>query len=536
MSLHHDVRHGLRIGRAEFVRSFRGYLGNTRRLVGLAIVVLFFGGSLLVGIPAAYFLGRTARSAAAIPFFAPAATALPVALVLLSMFRTLERIGNIEAEELMLLAAHPRAIVIGLITAEIGRLFLWFGFPLGGFIIAFALGVGSPLIVVSGGLIAIPLVCCAAVWGYASGIGVLRLLERLPSMRRFLKASGVLAMIGLVVASQFAGQFLVEADISIQQRLSVFTFDPLVEYIALTFIGTPIAGPISLHAGVVLAAVIVLTPIGLSVSTRQASALWFTETVHSDATTRTPRSRGGFSPPQPFAWSKAGRIAWGILLRGRRHPQELNHLLMAVFFIAPFGTAVVQLSSDAIGPIVAVVGVGLATYFSGAAFGLNPFGDEQSQFPLLLLTETSATTMIRGRLLSGIAIGFPFAVFGPLASVFFGLTVLQAAVTTVIGSAMCLTASMFAVGLGSAYPIYEEREFWGTKTVVPSTLVMTIYVFVVGPGTILGLLATWFAVTGNLVLTPVFSVFFSFYLLLTGGVSYASYRYAIRRYRRYSIE
>jgi hypothetical protein len=47
---------------------------------------------------------------------------------------------------------------------------------------------------------------------------------------------------------------------------------------------------------------------------------------------------------------------------------------------------------------------------------------------------------------------------------------------------------------------------------------------------------TWFAVTGNLVLTTVFSVGFGAYVLLTVGVSYGAYRYAIRWYRRYAFD
>ncbi|WP_336025103.1 hypothetical protein [Halobellus salinisoli] len=39
---------------------------------------------------------------------------------------------------------------------------------------------------------------------------------------------------------------------------------------------------------------------------------------------------------------------------------------------------------------------------------------------------------------------------------------------------------MFAVGVGSAYPIYEEREIWGTEAVVPSTFVMMVILLVIG--------------------------------------------------------
>jgi len=150
-------------------------------------------------------------------------------------------------------------------------------------------------------------------------------------------------------------------------------------------------------------------------------------------------------------------------------------------------------------------------------------------------TETPSTILVRGRLLAGVAIGGPVAVLGSLVSIRFGMTVLQTAATAAVGATMCLAAAMFAVGIGSAYPIYEERKFWGTETVVPSTLVMMVYLFVVGGGTVLGLFVTWFAVTGNVVLTPVFGVLFGTYLLLTVGVSYGSYRYALRRHRRYTL-
>jgi len=536
MSLHRDVRHGLRIGRAEFVRSLRGYLGNTRRLVGLAIAVLFFGGSLLLSLPTAYLLGRTARSVTTIPFFEAGASAFPVVLVLVAMLRTLERIGSVEAEDLVLMTVHPRAVVLGLITAEIGRLALWFGLPIGALAVAFALGVGAPQLVLTGGLVALPLVCCAAVWGYASGLGALRLLRYLPVVRRVLKLGGILAMVGAVVASQFVGAYIIEADRWMRWLGSTATVDPLVGYVALAFAGTPLAQPVSIGSIAVLGVALALTPIGLAVATRQASTLWFTDAPTRTTSTQTPNSTGGLTAPQPLAWSNAGRIAWGVLVRARRHPQELSHLLTIVFFIGPIGTTVVQSSGDTIGVLVAGTGVGLGTVLAGATFGLNPLGDDRPQFPLLLLTTTSPRALVRGRLLAGAAVGLPVAVLAPVASVSLGTAVPRALAFAGVGVGTCLAAAMFALGIGAAYPVYEEREFWGTETVVPSTLVMIGYMFVVGGGTGLGLVVTWFAVTGNLVFTPVFLGGFGTYLLLTVGVSYGAYRYAIRRYRRYVFD
>lgn len=536
MSLRHDIRHGLRIGRAEFVRSLRGYLGTTRRVLGLAVAASFLGGSLLLSLPTAYLLGRTTRSVAAIPFFGVGASVAPVVLVLVAMLRTLERIGSIEAEDLVLTAVHPRAVVLGLIAAEVGRLSLWFGVPVAALAVAFALGAGAPLLVPTGVLVALPLGCCAAVWGYAGGLGVLRLLRRLPAVRRLLKLGGVLAMIGVAVASQFVGAYVVEADRWLRRLASAATFDPLVGYVALAFAGTPLARPVSLGSLAVLGAALALTPIGLAVATKQASTLWFTDAPARATSTRKRSSSGGFAAPRPFAWSDAGRIAWGVLVRARRHPQELSHLLTLVFFVGPIGTTVVQSSGDAIGVLVAGTGVGLGTVLAGAAFGLNPLGDDRPQFPLLLLTATPSRTLVRGRLVAGAAVGLPVAVLAPLASVGLGTAVPSAVAFAGVGAGTCLAAGAFALGIGAAYPIYEEREFWGTETVVPSTLVMIGYLVVVGGGTGLGLVVTWFGVTGNLALTPVFVVGFGAYLITTAGVSYGAYRYAIRRYRRYAFD
>lgn len=97
-------------------------------------------------------------------------------------------------------------------------------------------------------------------------------------------------------------------------------------------------------------------------------------------------------------------------------------------------------------------------------------------------------------------------------------------------------AALFALGLGCAYPIYEERELWGAETVTPSTLVLIAYSFVVMGGTIIGLGITWFGVTGNLIVTGLFVGGISVYLLLTVGLPILSYWYSQRRYRRYVLD
>jgi hypothetical protein len=541
MNLRQDLRHGGRIGRAEFVRSLRRYSRDTRRLVGIAFAILFFGGNLLFALPAVYALGRSVRSVSTIPYFEPAATLLPLGLFLLATLRTMERLGSVDAEDLLLTTVHPRAIVVGLVTAEIGRLLLWFGVPLVAIAGAFAVGLGSPTLLVTAGVVVLPIVCCAAVWGYAVGIGLLRVLRRLPTVRRMLKVGGIFALVAIVVLSQVVARYLVAGDTSLESILSLLSVAPLGDYLAIGFIGTPVQTTVTPAAAVVLAMWIGLTPVGLAAAERQATALWFTGDLvrrsASEGSSGPAVSEDGFSPPRPFAWSKSGRVAWGYLTRAVRHPQEFSHLLMLVFLLGPLGgTFFQQSSSEGFPLLVAGAGVLFGVYLSGATFGLNPLGDDRSQLPLILLTETAPGTFLRARVLAGLVVGLPFVVLVPLASIPAGTRPLGGVTFAAVGTGFSLLAALFALGLGCAYPIYEERQLWGAETVAPSMLVLMGYSVVVIGGTIIGLVVTWFGLTGDLVVTGILVVVLGVYLLLSVGGSLLSYWYSQRRYRRYVLD
>ena len=536
MSLRRDLRDGLRIGRAEARRSVRRQLGNSRRLLGLGVAVLFFGGNLLFSLPGVYALGRTAQSLEALPLFGSTVTLVPLGLLGLAVFRTLERIGASDTEALLLTTVHQRAVVLGLIVAELCRLAAWFGPPLLAVVVAFALGLGAPALPVSATLVAVPVIAWTAVWGYAGGLALLRGLRRLPTVRSLLKAVGVLALVGLILASQLVGPYVIGREVSVASALAVLELGALSDYAALAFIGTRLGQPIPPGAVGVLGGLLVTTPLGLAVATRQATKLWFTDDTRAGDADAKPASSGGFSVPRPFAWGTAGRIAWSLLVRARRNPAELSHLVMILFFVGPLGTTAVQSSGDALGPLVGASGVGLGTYLAGATFGLNPLGEDRPQLPLLLLTRADRPTLLRGRVVAGLAVGLPVAIIAPLASLALGTTPAASVALAAVGTGTCLAAALFAVGLGAAYPVYDERKFWGTETVVPSTLVMFGYIFVVGSGTVIGVVVTWFAVTGTLALTPLSGVGIGAYLLVTGGVSYGAYRYALGRYERYEIE
>lgn len=535
MSAGQDVRHGARIARAEFRRELREATGDRRRVIGLLMMGLFYGSGLVFALPTVYLLGQTTRSVTSIPYLGGIATLFPIVLLVLSMFRTSQQIGSIEGEELILLTVHPRAVVLGVIGAEVAHLAVWFGVPIGLIAATFALGMGAPTLPVTAGLVLLPLFCWVSVWGYAGGIGVLRLLRWLPGLKRLLKIGGVLALLPIMFGSQYIGTAVAEGSFSMEGLLAVLTFEPLRSYAELAFVGTELSQSPSIGAVGFFGVLVVLTPVGLALAAKQATALWFTDDPTPKQPQQTKRSSGGFDAPQPFGSRRAGAIAWGHLVQAVRQPQEFAHLTMVLFMLGPAVLPFFQ-SGEIIGPIVAGIGVVIGTYLAGAAFGLNPLGDDRPAFPLLLLTTVGPRTLVRSRVIAGLAIGVPPTVIVSLGSIAVGTPPLLAVGFAVVGSGMCLAAAMFAVGIGATYPIYEEREFWGTETVVPSTGIMMLYLWVISGGTVIGLFLPWSTLAGSVGLSLPIVAGVGVYLLLTVGVPYGSYRYAVRRYRTYTLQ
>jgi len=535
MSRRRDLHHGCRIGRAEFVRSVRGYTRDARRILGLAVAVLFFGGQLLVTLPAAYAAGQSVRTATAVPYLDPVAVILPVGLLALATLRTMERLGGVDAEELLLTTVHPRAVVIGLVLAELGRLALWLGLPIAALVVAFAAGLGAPTLPLTAGVLVLPLLACTAVCGYALGITGLRVLRRLPTFRRLLKGGAVVGFLGLFVLSQVAAHAFVERDVSVAALLEVVSVPALTEYLSLAFVGTPLDGGVSPAAVAVLAGLLAVTPIGLAAAERSADALWFGDDDRSQpsGSTAAAGSGEGFAPPRPFAWRRSGRIAWGHLLRAIRHPQELSHLLMLVFLAGPvLGSLASGNDGGALASILAGTGTAVGVYLAGATFGLNPLGDDRPHLPLLLLVETPTRTLLRGRVAAGLALGLPVAVLVPVAPVAAGTPLPAALGYAALGLCLAPAAAGLALGLGCAYPIYEPRELWGTETVAPSTLVLLGYSFVVLGGTSIWLVLVPVGLGGPL--SPLLLAGAGTLALLTALPSALSYRYALNRYRGYT--
>jgi len=172
----------------------------------------------------------------------------------------------------------------------------------------------------------------------------------------------------------------------------------------LLVVGTPI-GWSSTHALGGVATVGVVLVGGSWLAEHIATSFWFDEPIDvsdTDKTSVSTRTEGdqralerAVSPlGVPFITGPTRHVAEWSLLRARREPQRLNFLLIPVF---GGGSAVVNMMLQGTArsrywdqPTAVLLG-----WTAGAAFGLNPFGDEGAVLPTTL-TAVSGRAFVRG--------------------------------------------------------------------------------------------------------------------------------------------
>lgn len=529
MSIQRDIRHGIRIARAELVRDLRVYTGDTRRAIGFGVMLVAYGVALVTTIVGAHVLGWAWSFSAVDPYVGPVATVLPV-ILFVGMIRRAGRLRTIEAEALMLMTVHPRAIVIGLVGSDITQLVLWFGVPLGIVVTVLGIGEGVLWLPLTFGLVVLPLLCWVGVWGYACGIGLSRLARRLSGPDRLGRIVWLIVLIGIVGGSQIV---IIGTDGVFSIDPFALTLGPLRAYGALAFAGTPLAEPLPVGGLVVLSTLVVLVPVGLALATRHATALWFTEATNRS---RVPRgATDGFTVPRPFNGALAGRMAWGHLLRGKRRSSELVRILIVPVVLLVLSLPAIYTAGEQRGILLAGIGVVIGAVLSGFSFGLNPLGDDRPWFPLLLLTEATPHTLVQSRVIAGLAVGLPIAVFVPFASVAVGTTPLTGLVFAGVGIVSCVEGALIAVGIGSAFPNYDRRPYWGDETAFSSSTARQVYLLLVAGNTVGCLVAVWILLSTQSLTPSLIGLGGSIYLLVMAGVLYGTYRYAVRRCRQITL-
>lgn len=378
------------------------------------------------------------------------------------------------ADAFVLTTVSSRTAVIGGIVAETLRA-LTYALPVGLLLaIAGTYAFSSPLT-----LLVVPLVGClyvasAVTVGRVLGYSAAWLVANVPFVARH---KGVLG--GTVVMLFFGIYFLFQVpQIPISVSPATLGVIPTGWLADLLAVGTPI-GWSSTHAlgGVTAVGVVIVG--GGWLAERIAASLWFGEPVNvsdTDESTVSTHTRGdqralarAISPlGVPVVTGSTRSVAEWSLLRARREPQRLNFLLIPVF---GGGSALVNMmlqgsgSLTILGPAVSV----LLGWVAGAAFGLNPFGDEGAVLPATL-TAVSGRAFVRGLIAPSLLFA-PVVAVGTLVSALVGgYGLLSAIVLTLIGCFLTVVGAALAPMIGMWLPRYSAIRIGNSDEVRPPRL------------------------------------------------------------------
>ncbi|WP_435073744.1 hypothetical protein [Halorubrum sp. HHNYT27] len=489
------LRHAIQVGVFEFRRTVRALWQDKARafLMGAGLV---FPSLMLVGF--LYLFSDTIRGIGSVSL-PPVARGTVAILWLFGVFIATQRVVSarprIDAESLILTTVSPRTVVGGLLVAETLRILAYLGLPVlvltSGAVYLFASPVSAVLIPLAAVFLGLTAVLVGMMLGYAVAL----LIATSPFVARHKTVLGgvaVLLVMGgylLVTLPQFGGVG--------QEALAVL---PVGWFVDLAVIGSPVRGSVT-RAGVVVGGSLVVVLVGIALVEREATRLWFTDPVSGEEGTtatleRTVPDADGMrtaladaiapigiprSVPQPVR-----RVAQWSVLRTRRDPRRLNFLLLPVVMV---GSGLFSSSAqfESIWVVLAPASAVLLPWVAGATFAMNPLGDEGPVLSTTLIA-ISGSAYVRGLMLPGLLIGFPFVLLVTAGAALAGPFALPVAAGLIAVSVLVtLVAVTTAPAVGMWFPRFSAISIGQSRDVIPPRLLTTALHFlgVTVPGALL---------------------------------------------------
>lgn len=458
------------VARTELRRRVRALRDDSRQLVALSIGGLFLGLFALVLVGGAFFAGRAAAGGAVPSDAARSVAAFAVGLpALTALFRGGQNLTRPDGADSLLTAAPTRDVLSGLLVAEFASGSGLFAVPFALAGLLFAVGAGSVVgaVLVPAALLTATVVGTVA--GFTAALAVLLVVSRSEFLQRYKTWIGVLALV-----AYFGVLFGGSADSALGPVFVALGRSPVGWYADLALVGTtPGADPLR-AAGAALGSGVVLLG-GVGASTRLAGRLWFESPARPEEPTAAASAMDGSLVGRLPVSRPTRRIARKGWLRARRAPLTLVYAVYPVFVLyAPVAEAL------STGSVPRYLPAALALYVAwaaGAAFTLNPLGDEGSVLPVTLTTPVSGRQFVAGHALTGVAVGVPLALLAVgVGSVFAGLSPTAVAAVASLAVVLPVAATGLAVGVGTLFPKFETSRIGrGREAVVPSLLAFGAY-------------------------------------------------------------
>ncbi|WP_276260059.1 hypothetical protein [Haloglomus litoreum] len=506
--------HALRVGLVEWRRSVRATRADGARLAIYGFGALFGLLALSLGV---YLLVSVVEDFSGLGVGDGARGNLALFWLFLTFIvgqRAISLYDRVDAEALVLTTVSARTAAVGLVVAETLRALTLVAVPVlvltGAFV--YATGALVPLVAVPFAITCF--LATAVAVGVTLGWTAALIIAQVPFVARHKTVLG-----GVLVVGFFGGYMAFQlSSIGIPVDVAVLAALPPGWVADLLVAGSPVGWSFARAAAVAVGGPLAVAGLG-AVATRVATAYWYTDPVDPTDDGETGAAAGdvpaaGNADPTaggveaaagsdavassgardalaaaiaplsvPAVGSRpARRVAQLALVRTRRQPARLSFLLAPLFIV---GSTLLSYAgaSGGVGLGLAPVVLALAlAWLSGAAFGLNPLGDEAPVLPATLLSTVGGRRFVRGLCLPGLLVGVPLATLVTAAGVVAaGHDPLDAVGLVALAAGLSLAAVGLAPGVGTRFPRLDAVTVGRSREVIPPAL-SAVIVYSLGIG------------------------------------------------------
>lgn len=533
MVLRQELPRAARISRTELRRGWRSAVDRWT-LVGVGLGLCLFAGWLLFLGGISYLLGSIVGNdfLATTDSMGGQLVGWVLFLAGLIAIQTVENRARIDNAGLLFTTVSPRTVLLGLLGTELARQSFFFGSFVVAASVGLALGTGAPTLVPVVVLASLPVLVFVVLLGHVTGVATKLLTSRVSGFGWLRTAAGLVigALIGLAPILVVGGGEPLGLSLDLTSLLVAV---PIAAYVDLFALGTPLEASFGPDTVVAVTIVFGSIPLLFALDHRLARALWFGGSKESDLGRTDART-----PPARLARRSTGWLAWWYWLRGLRAPSRFTHLL---YYSFPLFWLVFDGLSDPsrLPSLVAVVLPALGVLFAGAAFRLNPLGDERKALPAVLSMPDSGR-FVRARVLAGLpwtALALSGVVLGGVIGRFEPGT---AMVLAVLVASLCVFSATVAPVVGITFPRFEPIATSKSEVVTPSFGAIVSHTGVVGTVGTVGLLAVYAptalgSLSGSTPTITARAGFVSTVVVVVLGASYAAYRHATTRFRAATV-
>lgn len=464
MSRFPNVGHARLIATTELRRAWRQFWGKGRLQQGVLGAALLFGGLAVVAVAFGGYLAGTAIDAGDVEAPLDAAALIPAGIftgvLLFTTYLTTVQLGDIDQRDALLTTVPHADVVGGIVAASFVRVGGLFVVPavVGAGAFAVAVGSVSAFVLVLGSMALV--MGSAYVIGFGIGLGLTHLFGQSALFVRFRWAIGSLAFIAymwLVLANRI--------DDVLAPIIELARDSPVAWFADLALV-TVVGGADPVHAVVAGVGGVVLVVVGVRFAVWVAGIHWYADPVQTGGGSTESATGGQLASVigRPAAW-----VATKSWLRARRAPLKLIYVAYPLFVLLQPVQGAVE-AGRVTTTIPVIVGV-YGAWATGAAFGLNPLGDEGAVLPITVTTGVSGREIVTGLMAAGLVPGLLLTGVGTVVlGVASPLSPLAVVGLTVGSLALCVGAAGVATGIGVAFPRYESASIGRSRSVVvPST-------------------------------------------------------------------